>query len=142
MPVDYHVWKGLPQRDTSERIARYGQGFSKILANLRGDNESQGNIAAYHVHDKMSLHQAKKNVHAARSSIDVSTHINYVGGPQGSGEFGETTRETQASNFNVQDGLNTISHNNTTIGFFKGGSNISTNPKHSPHFSSKTGFEH
>lgn len=24
LPVDYHVWKNLPQRDTSERIARYG----------------------------------------------------------------------------------------------------------------------
>ena len=40
MPVDYHVWKGMPQRDTNERIARYGQGFSKILANLRGDLDS------------------------------------------------------------------------------------------------------
>lgn len=24
MPVDYHVWKGMPQREVGERIARYG----------------------------------------------------------------------------------------------------------------------
>lgn len=59
LPVDYHVWKGLPNRDTSERIARYGQGFSKILANLRGEADTQFNQIPAHVHDKMSLHQAK-----------------------------------------------------------------------------------
>lgn len=36
MPVDYHVWKGMPKRDPAERIARYGQGFSKIVSNMRG----------------------------------------------------------------------------------------------------------
>jgi hypothetical protein len=34
-PADYHVWKKLPFRDPSERIARYGQGFSKILSHMR-----------------------------------------------------------------------------------------------------------
>lgn len=24
LPVDYYAWKGLPARDTNERIARYG----------------------------------------------------------------------------------------------------------------------
>lgn len=33
--ADYHVWKKLPFRDPSERIARYGQGFSKILSHMR-----------------------------------------------------------------------------------------------------------
>ena len=33
--ADYHVWRKLPFRDPSERIARYGQGFSKILSHMR-----------------------------------------------------------------------------------------------------------
>lgn len=33
--ADYHVWNKLPFRDPNERIARYGQGFSKILSNMR-----------------------------------------------------------------------------------------------------------
>ena len=37
LPVDYHVWKGMPQREVGERIARYGSGFSKILSTLRDD---------------------------------------------------------------------------------------------------------
>jgi hypothetical protein len=34
-PADFHAWKKLPFRDPSERIARYGQGFSKILSHMR-----------------------------------------------------------------------------------------------------------
>lgn len=34
-PADYHAWKRLPFREPSERIARYGQGFSKILTMMR-----------------------------------------------------------------------------------------------------------
>jgi len=33
--ADHHVWNKLPFRDPSERIARYGQGFSKILSHMR-----------------------------------------------------------------------------------------------------------
>merc|ERR1712045_430865 len=41
-PVDYHAWKRLPFREPSERIARYGQGFSKILTMMRpSDSNSQ-----------------------------------------------------------------------------------------------------
>ena len=35
MPADFHTYKKLPFRDPSERIARYGQGFSKILSHMR-----------------------------------------------------------------------------------------------------------
>ncbi len=35
IPADYHVWKKLPFRDPNERLARYGQGFSKILSHMR-----------------------------------------------------------------------------------------------------------
>ena len=37
MNVEYNNWKKMPARETSERIARYGQGFSKILSTLRED---------------------------------------------------------------------------------------------------------
>ena len=30
-PVDFHNYRKLPFRDPTERIARYGQGYSKIL---------------------------------------------------------------------------------------------------------------
>lgn len=33
-PADYYVWKQLPFKDPSERVARYGQGFSRILNNM------------------------------------------------------------------------------------------------------------
>lgn len=89
LPVDYHVWKNLPQRDTSERIARYGQGFSKILANLRGEADTQFNQLTPHVHDKMSLHQSKVASNT-RNSIDVSTTVG-DGFHQNSGDFNGST---------------------------------------------------
>ena len=33
--ADYHAWNKLPFREPSERIARYGQGFSKILSHMK-----------------------------------------------------------------------------------------------------------
>lgn len=33
--ADYLAWKRLPFREPSERIARYGQGFSKILSMMK-----------------------------------------------------------------------------------------------------------
>jgi len=33
--ADHHVWNKLPFRDPNERIARYGQGFSKILSHMK-----------------------------------------------------------------------------------------------------------
>ena len=35
-PADYLAYKKLPFRDPGERIARYGQGFSKILSHMKG----------------------------------------------------------------------------------------------------------
>ena len=34
MPVDYYAWKKMPARNQPDRIARYGQGYSKLLCNL------------------------------------------------------------------------------------------------------------
>lgn len=54
MQVDYHVWKKLPFREPGERLARYGQGFSKILQNMKGSVDAthtidgDGSLAHYH----------------------------------------------------------------------------------------------
>lgn len=34
-PVDFSPHKKMPYRETSERIARYGQGFSKMLSTIQ-----------------------------------------------------------------------------------------------------------
>ena len=64
-PVDYHVWKRMPNRDPSERIARYGPGFSKILSHIKVDN-AQPNIQTHHMHhysvdDSSVVHAAFNN---------------------------------------------------------------------------------
>jgi len=41
--ADYHAWKKLPFRDPTERIARYGQGFSKILSHMRPNDYANNN---------------------------------------------------------------------------------------------------
>lgn len=54
--ADHHVWNKLPFRDPNERIARYGQGFSKILSHMRpsdliGAGHSPGrNMGGPHSH--------------------------------------------------------------------------------------------
>jgi len=35
--AEYQPWKKLPFREPSDRIARYGPGFSKILSMMRPD---------------------------------------------------------------------------------------------------------
>ena len=35
LKVDHHHWNALPKKDVSDRIARYGQGFSKLLSNIQ-----------------------------------------------------------------------------------------------------------
>ena len=34
MRVDHNYWNAMPKRDQTDRIARYGQGFSKLLSNI------------------------------------------------------------------------------------------------------------
>lgn len=34
-PPEYYTWNRLPVRDPSERIARVGQGFSRMLSNMK-----------------------------------------------------------------------------------------------------------
>ena len=46
--VDYMPWGKLPFRDPSERIARVGQGFSKMLSMINPDQLSQYNAFNQH----------------------------------------------------------------------------------------------
>ena len=46
MAADYNVWKKLPYRDPNERIARYGQGFSKILSNMKSNEHFASNSSS------------------------------------------------------------------------------------------------
>lgn len=68
----------MPQREVGERIARYGQGFSKILSTMRDDPRSHkinNTVMHHHNHDKLTLHHIK----ADRSSLDLgSAPENYI----------------------------------------------------------------
>jgi hypothetical protein len=58
--VDHYPWKKLPFRDPNERLARYGQGFSKILSNMRPvDNYG---------HHHSSVDDANVNYHGSHST--------------------------------------------------------------------------
>lgn len=50
LQVDYHVWKKLPFREPGERLARYGQGFSKILQNMKGSVDASATIEDASLH--------------------------------------------------------------------------------------------
>lgn len=61
MSAEYYNWRKMPARETSERIARYGQGFSKILSTLREDISNShimhnSSMQMQHIHDKKTLH--------------------------------------------------------------------------------------
>ena len=117
----------MPKRETNERIARYGKGFSKILSTLNDDvtvpnfnstlmrNHQQNQV---HVHDKNTLHQHKQP--RMRSSRD-----DFNGGQS----YPDINNTTMASNF--EGHRMTIQHDGhhyeeTSGGFFKSGK-ISTN---------------
>lgn len=58
-PVDYTVWKRLPFREPSERIARYGQGFSKILTMMK---PSESEAAMQGVAQNRNFNQTQTNM--------------------------------------------------------------------------------
>lgn len=123
MPVDYHVWKGMPKRETNERIARYGKGFSRILSTLQDDsvpNASQ-TMLKNHVHDKMTLHHLKSPQvkPSRRASMDLTSPDE---GYQGR-SANELNQTTQATNY-LKERHTSVQHDqshNTTIGFFQSG---------------------
>lgn len=69
--VDYHAWKKLPFRDPSERIARYGQGFSKILSYMKPSDLMAGESG-----QRGSRSPGRNSLNRPHQSIDDS-HLNY-----------------------------------------------------------------
>lgn len=97
--VDYHAWKKLPFRDPSERIARYGQGFSKILSYMRpSDLMGQASVGGSRSPGRNSIH----NRH--NYSIDDS-HLNY--------HHGQST--------STEPGVNDFVNKTADQGFYRGG---------------------
>lgn len=67
--VDFHAWKKLPFRDPSERIARYGQGFSKILSYMKPSDMFQTNAIPA---QRSSRSPGRNSTHKPHQSIDDS----------------------------------------------------------------------
>lgn len=60
--ADYYVWKKLPFRDPSERIARYGPGFSKILSHMKPSDLLGGYSPSRNPHHQ-SIDDSQINYH-------------------------------------------------------------------------------
>lgn len=72
--VDFYAWKKLPFRDPSERIARYGQGFSKILSYMKPSDMFSTTQGV----GQSSRSPGRSSAHRPHQSIDDS-HLNYHG---------------------------------------------------------------
>lgn len=76
-PVDYHVWNKLPFRDPGERIAKYGQGFSKILNNMKPGRDDgmllETSIDVYNNNSRSTAHDTD-TLGGAHGSHGYSTH--------------------------------------------------------------------
>jgi len=73
--ADYHVWKKLPFRDPSERIARYGQGFSKILSHMRPSDLISGSPGRGQHHQSIDDTRVSYN-HGHSTSTDPAVSRN------------------------------------------------------------------
>jgi hypothetical protein len=65
-PADFLAYKKLPFRDPGERIARYGQGFSKILSHMKGPADFSGYESQGHSPRNQPLR------HSHHASVDDS----------------------------------------------------------------------
>ena len=71
----------MPSSVHNERLAKYGQGFSKILNTLHDNSQPtpNQNIMNTHVHDRMTLHQQSHSfIKQDRQSIDTNTQSGYI----------------------------------------------------------------
>ena len=131
MPVDYTVWKGMPHSVNNERLAKYGQGFSKILNTLQDTTNpaSSQNIMNQHIHDRMTLHQqSDKYLKNQRSSIDPSSHSLQIE----KSHFDQHNATTMASGYLHHEKSNSLAAEitNTSYGVFKSGNLSSKNVQH------------
>ena len=73
-PAKYHAWKGLPHRETNDRIARYAQGFSKILNQIRTDPLDPHNGMNTINHNHVGSQSLINKNHSHHHSLD-DTHL-------------------------------------------------------------------
>ena len=93
-PGDHQNWNRLPFREPNERIARYGQGFSKILstmkpsesaAHIRGANDSnmQMDESGFMSHDPTEAMTGNVRFQERSGSVqhedDITPHKNVIG---------------------------------------------------------------
>ena len=109
--ADYYVWKKLPFRDPSERIARYGPGFSKILSHMKPS-------------DLLGGYSPSRNPH--HQSID-DTQINYHHNHTGSAPLDPKGGAT-ADAFYARNGKNTANDRRGGSNKRGGAAFSSTNP--------------
>ena len=69
--VDHLNWNKLPFRDPNERIARYGQGFSKILSHMR-PSEILNSPGGSPVRNYMSHQISVDDSHIRTNSYDMN----------------------------------------------------------------------
>ena len=70
MPADYHVWRKMPKvKEPSQRIARYGQGFSRILNTLQEDNSQS---LLNDLSSNMILPAGTKHQHHHNQSLELN----------------------------------------------------------------------
>ena len=70
--ADYLPWKRLPFKDPSERISKYGPGFSKILQMLRPERSNESVISPD------PHHFMKKSINESTDDFDnISSPLKY-----------------------------------------------------------------
>lgn len=125
--VDHHVWNKLPFRDPNERIARYGQGFSKILSHMRpsdlltGSGHSPGRNMP-HPH-----HQSVDDTHLGRPTYgdaQVERNVHYVDAH---------SVDNQRAFYNRAGKTQQADRRSSTIGAPEGFGTSTTNPGTSDH---------
>jgi len=85
-PVDHYNWKRMPMRNQPDRIARYGQGFSKLLNNLQ---YQQDNIVNQSLNQaSMDDSQFQKNAgYSPMKTNGNHQHLNHTANKTGDNFF-------------------------------------------------------
>ena len=92
--VDYIPWSKLPKRDPNERIAKVGQGFSKMLSMINPDTLSRfDNMRPMHSH----VHSSEREQHD-----EEMDHMHRMGGKAGA-TYHPTVNKTMNNFYNAQN---------------------------------------
>ena len=84
-PVDHYNWKKMPMRNQPDRIARYGQGFSKLLNNLQYQQETIVHQSLNQA--SMDDSQFQKNAGYSPMKTNQPSHLNQTAHKTGDNFF-------------------------------------------------------